>query len=90
MNEEKLDLIIKKIKVAMYNHRKDMYDYEMLVTHELDYNEWKILIDYIEQLQHNWNELKKYIEEKNKTYGDYLTYEILDKIKELEEGWNNE
>lgn len=41
-------------------------------------------------IEHNWNELKKYIEEKDKTYGDYLTYEILEKISELEEGGNND
>jgi hypothetical protein len=101
MNEEKLDLIIKKIKVAMYNHRKDMYDYEMLVTHELDYNEWKILIDYIEQLQHNWNELKKWLKEEEQEYrkdsysGEYAwiigtTVRVLNKIQSLDDGGHNE
>ena len=55
----------------------------------------------INQLQHNWNELKKWLEEEEQEYrkdsysGEYgwiigTMVRVLNKIKELEEGGNNE
>ena len=92
--KEKIEEIIRKVKVKMYAHVKGMYDYDMLVSHELDYNQWKLLLGYIEQLQNNWNELKKWLEKRefNSDYESYLvenytTYtEILSKMQELEQG----
>lgn len=47
------------------------------------------------KLEHNWNELKKWLEEGCKDNTELITFRlaicrVLDKIKELEEGGNNE
>ena len=45
-------------------------------------------VDYIEQLQNNWNELKKWLEE-NESFDDYCNEttftSVLDKMQELEQ-----
>jgi len=41
-------------------------------------------------LKHNWNELKKYIEKEKSRFGSYRYDEILNKMRQLEEGGNNE
>lgn len=48
---EEIELIIKKIKVAMLKHTQEFYDYDMLVDYELDYNQWKKLLDYIKLMK---------------------------------------
>lgn len=63
MNKEDIELLIKKIGVAMYYHKKGMYDYDMLVDYELDYNQWKQLLGYIEHLQQENKELHNKIDE---------------------------
>lgn len=54
-------------------------------------------IDYSYQLKHNWNELKKWLEELQKFKGINqqgfswgVAQEVLDKMQELEDGGNNE
>ena len=54
-------------------------------------------IEYIKQLETNWNELKKWLEERIKYYKEigydntYLALQIaLDKMQELERGDSNE
>ena len=48
----------------------------------------KMLKEY-KLLQHNWNELKRYVEEL--LGSKYIhKYDVLDKMAELEEGGNNE
>lgn len=51
-----------------------------------------LLINYIEQLQNNWNELKKYVQEELKEAEDDFAQEdfikVLDRMQELE--GNNE
>ena len=104
MNDN-IDLIIKKIRNAMYLHRKDMYDYDMLVDFELDHNQWKELLTYLEQLQSNWNSLREWLEEQHQfiieipAYTKEISIEhktmeicyenVLDKMNELE-GVDNE
>lgn len=43
-------------------------------------------VDYIEQLQNNWNELKKYISEKINYYSlddeDYKEFNVLDSVEQ--------
>lgn len=56
---EEIELIIKKIKVAMLKHTQEFYDYDMLVDYELDYNQWKKLLDYINNLQQKVEQLQK-------------------------------
>ena len=54
----------------------------------------KLLIDYIDKLQNNWNELKKWLEDNryDKNYEsyrieDYTKYrDVLNKMQELEQG----
>lgn len=53
------------------------------------------LYEIIKQLEHNWNELKKYIGLEwccfdNESVEYEVAKDILDKISELEEGGNNE
>ena len=94
MNDN-IDLIIKKIRNAMYLHRKDMYDYDMLVDFELDHNQWKELLTYLEQLQSNWNSLREWIKENSWYYNTsdgcqwVDQFKLLDKMDELE-GVDNE
>lgn len=57
--------------------------------------ESNLLVSYIKDLEHNWNELKKWLEERCKDNMELITFRlaicrVLDKIKELEEGGNNE
>ena len=92
--KEKIEEIIRKVKVKMYAHVKGMYDYDMLVSHELDYNQWKLLLGYIEQLQNNWNELKKWLEDELEIFKSRNCYDrknliiaietVLNKMQELE------
>ena len=60
--KEKVDMTIRKVRVAMIKHREGFYDYDMLVCHELDYNEWKNLLDYITNLQNEIDILKDQVE----------------------------
>jgi hypothetical protein len=58
--------------------------------------DWEKVTKSLIELEHNWNELKKWLEdENNQKYSQYIyNYSIndwvLNKIKELEEGGNNE
>lgn len=61
MNKEEIEDIIRKVRVAMYEHTKAMYDYDMLVNYELDYNQWKQLLQYIEDLQQRIDKAIEYI-----------------------------
>ena len=52
-------------------------------------------IDYSYQLKHNWNELKKWLEERylrvdSGTDFEIVLYMTLDKMQSLEEGGNND
>lgn len=52
-------------------------------------------INNLKQLEHNWNELKSWLEERCKDNMELITFRlaicrVLDKIRELEEGGNNE
>ena len=77
MNEEikeKIDITIRKVRVAMQKHREGFNDYDMLVCHELDYNEWKELLDYINNLQKLNGELRKEIERLNNIINELKNY----------------
>lgn len=56
---EEIELIIKKIKVAMLIHIQEFYDYDILVDYKLYYNQWKKLLDYITNLQQKVEQLEK-------------------------------
>ena len=43
-------------------------------------------VDYIEQLQNNWNELKKWLEENWQQSQDIWFVKIINKMQELEQG----
>lgn len=62
MNEE-IEKLLNKVNYEIQKHINQGYDVEMLVPLEFDVSEWTLLLSYIEQLQNNWNELKKIIEQ---------------------------
>ena len=98
MNEEKVKELLEELK--------DSIDYPKIIVptfdgsdeEEMDNdkcfnpNQCKVLLDYIKQLQNNWNELKKWLEENkfNDNYesyqvDNYTTYnDILNKMQEME------
>ena len=50
-------------------------------------------VDYIEQLQNNWNELKEYLKEKMSVYEQQEAsnfYVVLNKMQEIEKNDSNE
>lgn len=51
MIREYIDLKIKQVRVAMYNHTHNFKDFTDLVDYRLTYNEWKSLLNYIEELE---------------------------------------
>ena len=93
MNEE-IEKLLNKVNYEIQKHINQGYDVEMLVPLEFDVSEWTLLLSYIEQLQNNWNELKKYIGEQLQYYSlcedDYKEFNILDsvesKMQELGQG----
>lgn len=58
---EEVGVIIRKVCVALDNHIK-FYDYDMLVDFELDYYQWKQLLNYITNLQRENQQLKDRID----------------------------
>ena len=95
MNEE-IEILKDKLKKKLENYELDKKIGQLSVDsiYSLFPNESKTLLDYIEQLQNNWNELKKWLEEDLKEvyrdagYRHNIVRELLDKIEEL--GWDNE
>ena len=95
MNEEKVKELLEELK--------DSIDYPKIIVptfdgsdeEEMDNdkcfnpNQCKVLLDYIKQLQNNWNELKKWLEEEYKyvpTYYCRMIKIISNKMQELEQG----
>lgn len=73
---------------TMYDHLGDIYSYKDIEDKKQAEQQRKIELmgNAIKQLQNNWNELKKWLEN-GRNYRMYL-FEILDKMQELE--GNNE
>lgn len=90
---KELDLIIRSMRVAK------MFPFRKLKISKKD---TALLLDYIEQLENNWNELKEWLEEERKkidknntTARAYLKkiepfMAVLSKMQEIEGGVDNE
>ena len=93
MNED-IKKIKEKLKRKLENYELDKMLGQLSVDsiYHMFPTESKILLDYIEQLQNNWNELKKWCKETIETVEctdlseDYLMgcEDILNKMQELE------
>lgn len=85
MNEDIKNIIL-RLKKTLENYEKigqlsDDSVYSMFPT------ENKLLLDYITQLQNNWNELKKWLEEKMSVYEHKEAsnfYVVFEKMQELQ------
>ena len=89
MNEE-IEILKDKLKKKLENYELDKKIGQLSVDsiYSLFPNESKTLLDYIEQLQNNWNELKKYVQEELKEAEDKQTNDISDSVEN--EGSENE
>ena len=88
MNEE-IEKLLNKVNYEIQKHINQGYDVEMLVPLEFDVSEWTLLLSYIEQLQNNWNELKKWVIEQEQKAWDEVSSTfgyVLNKMQELEQG----
>lgn len=100
MKEERLKEILSKVKKTVGENN---YKLALAITGHrpgkirdvsMSSKDGELLLEYIEQLETNWNELKKWLEEKLPTNKDIITksvklIEIYNKMQELESG-NNE
>lgn len=88
---DKYNLITpENIQAELIRNEIEQNDLQVQVFKEQKYNE--MLRDY-KQLQHNWNELKKYVQEELKDAEDDFAQEdfikVLDRMQELENSNND-
>ena len=95
MNEEKVKELLEELK--------DSIDYPKIIVPTFDGsdeegmdndkcfnpNQCKVLLDYIKQLQNNWNKLKQWLEHHWQENQDIWFVKIIGKMQELEND-NNE
>ena len=94
MNDERITEILEELKDSIDYPRIIVSSYDGSDDEEIDNDKCftsskcKVLLDYIEQLQNNWNELKKFVEEKMSDYEHKEAsnfYVVFEKMQELEQ-----
>lgn len=61
MNKEEIENIKRHLGVALYNHTRNFYDYDMQVDCNITYNQLKLLGEYINQLEANRDEAIEFV-----------------------------